>query len=96
MARSLCSQSSLRAIKKQAEKLAEMLDANGLVLFSGGCNDFAVIIHRETGILLGQESTSVWMGGDLNTDEKDGVEYCPSISPTAGDFSSANRPVSHE
>lgn len=81
-----CSQISLRAIEMQAKKLAEMLDKNGLVIFAGGCNDFAVIVHRETGILVGYEKTPVWMGGDLNVDEKNGVEYCPSISPTAGYF----------
>lgn len=66
--------------------LSEFLDRNGLVLFCGGCNDRAVLIHQESGLVLGQDSTPVWMGGDFNGVKVGNDTFCPSVGPKAEQF----------
>lgn len=73
-------------ILKMLSCLSVELEKSGIVVFSGGCNDYAVLIHRETGMILGQDSTSVWMGGDLNVEEINGIQYCKTVTPSAEGF----------
>lgn len=78
-------------ILRMIEKLEDELDDNGLVMFGGNCNDNAILLHRETGIVLGHVANyGVFMGGDLPLDfAASGIEYSRDLSPTSGDFANA-------
>jgi hypothetical protein len=80
-------------ILRMIDKLEEELDDNGLVLFGGGSSDGAILLHRDTGVVLGHVSNyGVFMGGDLPLSwTADGIEYSRDLSPTSGNF--ANVPA---
>lgn len=75
-------------ILRMIEKLETELCENGLVVFGGGCNDNAILLDRETGIVLGHVANyGVFMGGCLPlTWTSDEIEYSRDLSPTSGDF----------
>lgn len=75
-------------ILRMIEKLEDELDDAGLVMFSGGSRDGAILLHRETGISIGYVGNyGVFMGGDLPLRYlPNGIEYSSDLSPSAGDF----------
>jgi hypothetical protein len=77
-----------KSLSKKLKAIAEILHANGLIAFSGGCNNMMVIYHEETGINVLQVSGKcVWMGGCANSSfTDDGIEWSQDISKTAGEF----------
>ena len=77
-------------ILRMMERLQEELADNGMIVFCGGCNDDAILVHEETGISLGDASGyGVWMGGDWNEKYYKGVTYNPDVSRTAGNFANS-------
>jgi hypothetical protein len=78
-------------ILRMIDQLEDELDNSGLVMFSGNCTDQAILMHRETGIVLGRvDNLGVFLGGDIPTHQTaDGIEYSYDISPTSGDFANA-------
>lgn len=78
-------------ILRMINQLEDELDDHGLILFGGGSNDGAILMHLETGIVLGHVSNyGVFMGGDLPLKwTADGIEYSRDLSPTSGDFANA-------
>jgi hypothetical protein len=79
-------------ILRMMERLQEELADNGMIVFCGGCNDDAILVHEETGISLGvAHGYGVWMGGDWDERYHHGLSYNPNVSRTAGNF--ANKEI---
>lgn len=78
-------------ILRMVERLEDELDDSGLVLFCGGTNDYALLVHRETGIQLGFVGNyEVFMGGDLPVNTlPNGIQYSRDVSSTSGDFANS-------